>query len=44
MVLVPARLLPFGHEHINMPGRDSLAVPEAIARDELRPLRNAMEA
>jgi hypothetical protein len=39
-----ARLSPFGHEHINMLGRYSFAVPEAVARGELRPLRNAMEA
>jgi TnpA family transposase len=34
-----ARLLPFGHEHINMLGRYSFLVPEAVARGELRPLR-----
>jgi TnpA family transposase len=39
-----ARLSPLGHEHINMLGRYSFAVPEAVARGELRPLRNAMEA
>ena len=39
-----APLSPFGHEHINMLGRYSFAVPEAVARGELRPLRNAMEA
>jgi hypothetical protein len=39
-----ARLSPFGHEHINMLGRYSFAVPEAVARGELRPLRNATEA
>ena len=39
-----ARLSPFGHEHINMLGRYSFAVPEAVARGELRALRNAMEA
>lgn len=33
-----ARLSPFGQEHINMPGRYSFSVPEAVARDELRPL------
>jgi hypothetical protein len=38
------RLLPFGHEHINMLGRYSFAEPEAVALGELRPLRNAMEA
>lgn len=36
-----ARLSPFGHEHINMLGRYSFAVPEAVARGELRPLRVA---
>lgn len=34
-----ARLSPFGHEYINMMGRYSFAVPEAVARGELRPLR-----
>jgi hypothetical protein len=38
-----ARLSPFVHEHINMLGRYSFAVPEAVARGELRPLRNASE-
>src|ERR1017187_4681894 len=38
------RLSPFSHEHINMLVRYSFAVPEAVARSELRPLRNAMEA
>jgi len=38
-----ARLSPFGHEHINMLGRYSFAVPEAVARGELRPLRTASE-
>eukprot|EP00887_Chlorella_sp_A99_P003771 scaffold31.g3771.t1 len=33
-----ARLSPFGHEHINMLGRYSFSVPEAVARGELRPL------
>jgi TnpA family transposase len=32
------RLSPFGHEHINMLGRYSFSVPEAVARGELRPL------
>ena len=31
-----ARLSPFGHEHINMLGRYSFSVPEAVARGELR--------
>ena len=34
------RLSPFGHEHINLLGRYSFAVPEAVTRGELRPLRN----
>ncbi len=39
-----ARLSPFGHEHINMLGRYSFAVPEAVARGELRPLRTEVDA
>ncbi len=39
-----ARLSPFGREHINMLGRYSFAVPEAVARGELRPLRSASES
>ena len=36
-----ARLSPFVHErHINLWGRYSFAVPEAVARGELRPLRD----
>ncbi|MFA5504042.1 MAG: Tn3 family transposase [Vulcanimicrobiota bacterium] len=35
-----ARLSPFGHKHINMLGRYSFAVPDAVTRGELRPLRN----
>ena len=38
-----ARLSPFGHEHINMLGRYSFAVPEAVTRGELRPLRAATD-
>lgn len=38
-----ARLSPFGHEHVNMLGRYSFAVPEAVARGELRPLRTERE-
>ena len=38
------RLSPLGHEHINMLGRYSFAVPEAVARGELRPLRNPNES
>ncbi len=34
-----ARLSPFIHEHINLLGRYSFAVPEAVTRGELRPLR-----
>ena len=36
-----ARLSPFIHErHINLLGRYSFAVHEAVTRGELRPLRN----
>ena len=35
-----ARLSPLGHEHINLLGRYSFAVPESVARGDLRPLRN----
>ena len=35
-----ARLNPHVHDHINMLGRYSFAVPESVARGELRPLRN----
>jgi TnpA family transposase len=35
-----ARLSPLIHAHINMLGRYSLAMPETVARGELRPLRN----
>jgi TnpA family transposase len=38
-----ARLSPFGHEHINMLGRYSFSVPEAVARGDLRPLGNTNE-
>ena len=34
-----ARLWPFIHDHINLLGRYSFAVPEVVARGELRPLR-----
>lgn len=38
------RLSPFIHErHINLLGRYSFAVPEAVTRGELRPLRNPNE-
>lgn len=33
-----APLLPFGHEHINMPGCSSFSVPEAVVCGALRPL------
>jgi hypothetical protein len=35
-----ARLSPLQHEHINMLGRYSFSVPEAVAKGELRALRN----
>jgi hypothetical protein len=35
-----ARLSPLLHEHINMLGRYSFSVPEAVTNGELRPLRN----
>ena len=38
-----ARLSPLIYEHINMLGRYSFAVPEAVRRGELRPLRNPAE-
>ena len=38
-----ARLSPFGHEHINLLGRYSFAVPDSVARGELRPLRGTHE-
>lgn len=37
-----ARLSPLMHEHINMLGRYSFSVPEAVANGELRPLRDPM--
>ena len=39
-----ARLSPLGHEHINLLGRYSVAVPESVARGQLRPLRNPASA
>ncbi|HHT0594982.1 TPA: Tn3 family transposase [Legionella anisa] len=33
------RLSSFGHEHINMLGRYSFAMPDEVKRGELRPLR-----
>lgn len=35
-----ARLSPLLHEHINMLGRYSFSVPDAVARGQLRPLRD----
>ncbi len=34
------RLSPLVHEHINMLGRYSFAVPESVIKGDLRPLRN----
>lgn len=34
------RLSPLQHENINMMGRYSFSMPDAVARGELRPLRN----
>lgn len=39
-----ARLSAFGHEHINMLGRYSFSVPDAVARGELRPQTNQNES
>jgi TnpA family transposase len=38
-----ARLSPLIHDHINMLGRYSFAVPEVVARGGLRPFRNPTE-
>jgi TnpA family transposase len=38
-----ARLSPFSHQHINMLGRYSFDVHDAVARGELRPLRPPIE-
>jgi hypothetical protein len=35
-----AHLSPLIYDHINVLGRYSFAVPESVARGELRPLRN----
>jgi hypothetical protein len=35
-----ARLSPHIHDHINMQGRYSLTIPEAVAKGALRPLRD----
>jgi len=39
-----ARLSPLVFEHINVLGRYSFSLPEAVSRGELRPLRNAFDA
>jgi hypothetical protein len=39
-----ARLSPLLHEHINMLGRYSFLVPEAVANGELRPLRDPADS
>jgi hypothetical protein len=38
-----ARLSPLIHEHINMQGRHSFSMPEAVVKGELRPLRNPVD-
>jgi hypothetical protein len=38
-----ARLTSFVHDKINMLGRYSFAVPVAVARGELRPLRDSTD-
>ena len=38
-----ARLSPLLFEHINLLGRYSFTVPEAVIRGELRPLRDPIE-
>ena len=35
-----ARLSPLGFDHINMLGRYAFILPDAVARGELRPLRD----
>jgi hypothetical protein len=39
-----ARLSPLLHEHINMLGRYSLSVPDAVAKGELRALRDPTDS
>ena len=39
-----ARLSPLGHKHVNMLGRYAFTLPEAVARGELRPLRDPRTA
>jgi hypothetical protein len=38
-----AHLSPLTHDHINMLGRYSFAVPDSVIRGELRPLRSPIE-
>ena len=38
-----ARISPLIHEHINMLGRYSFAMPESVINGNLRPLRNPKE-
>jgi hypothetical protein len=38
------RQSPLRHESINMLGRYSFSMPEAVAKGELRPLRNSEDA
>jgi hypothetical protein len=39
-----ARLSPLVHDHINVLGRYSFAVPNAVTRGELRPLRDPTDS
>ena len=39
-----ARLSPMSPDHINLQGRYSFALPDAVARGELRPFRRPNEA
>jgi len=39
-----ARLSPLGFDHINMLGRYAFTLPETVAREEPRPLRDPMTA
>jgi hypothetical protein len=39
-----ARLSPLVHDHINVLGRYSFAVPDAVTRGELRPLRDPTDS
>ena len=36
-----ARVSPLAHRHINFLGRYAFTLPEAVAREELRPLRDS---